>query len=294
MNENFFQLLLYAFSKNPDGPALLLPEGREISYRELAGQSAASAQLLDDLGVSIGDRVLVQTGKSPEAVSLYLGCLRAGAVYVPINTAYTLEEVAYFLADAEPALFVCDPADEEGFRSLVEERSPGTTVRSLGSAGEGSLIDALRGVSVDALNPSKMAERAGDDLAAILYTSGTTGRSKGAMLTHANLATSSVMLVDYWGWQEDDVLLHALPIFHVHGLFIALHCAMLKATPMIFMPSFDAATVLAELPRATVMMGVPTFYTRLLSQEGLNAELCAHMRLFLKHVQGTGYSSGTA
>ena len=278
MNENFFQLLLYAFSKNPDGPALLLPDGSEISYRELAGQSAAYAQLLDDLGVSVGDRVLVQTGKSSEAVALYLGCLRAGAVYVPINTAYTLEEVAYFLADAEPALFVCDPADEEGFRSLVEK---GTTVRSLGSAGEGSLIDALRGVSVDARHPPMMAERAGDDLAAILYTSGTTGRSKGAMLTHANLATSSVMLVDYWGWQEDDVLLHALPIFHVHGLFIALHCAMLKATPMIFLPSFDAATVLAELPRATVMMGVPTFYTRLLGQEGLNAELCAHMRLFI-------------
>jgi malonyl-CoA/methylmalonyl-CoA synthetase len=139
----------------------------------------------------------------------------------------------------------------------------------------------LEKVEADPRRPVPVAERTEDDLAAILYTSGTTGRSKGAMLTHGNLATSSVVLVDYWGWREDDVLLHALPIFHVHGLFIALHCAMLKATPMIFLPGFDATTVLEALPRATVMMGVPTFYTRLLGQDALNPECCAHMRLFI-------------
>jgi len=279
MNENFFQLLQYAFSKNPDGPALLLPDEREISYRELAARSASYALLLDGLGVAAGDRVLVQTGKSPEAVALYLGCLRAGAVYVPINTAYTPEEVAYFLADAAPKLFVCDPDDAAGFRVLAAEQSPDTRVHSLGTAGQGTLTEALNGLP--AVDAPPVAVRAASDLAAILYTSGTTGRSKGAMLTHGNLATSSVILVDYWGWREDDVLLHALPIFHVHGLFIALHCAMLKATPMIFLPGFDAQAVLAALPRATVMMGVPTFYTRLLAQDGLNADLCAHMRLFI-------------
>lgn len=281
MNENFYQLLEYAFAKNPDGPALLLPDGREISYGELARRSAACAGLLDDLGVSAGDRVLVQTAKSPEAVVFYLGCLRAGAVYVPINTAYTAAEVGYFLGDAEPALFVCDPADEAEFQALAKAEAPATRVLSLGAAGEGSLAEALGTAVAAGRKPPPLVVRSADDLAAILYTSGTTGRSKGAMLSHGNLATSSVMLVDYWGWQEDDVLLHALPIFHVHGLFVALHCAMLKATPMIFLPGFDAAEVLAALPRATVMMGVPTFYTRLLGQEALNADLCGHMRLFI-------------
>ncbi len=279
MNENFFQLLQYAFSKKPDGAALLLPGGREVSYRELSDQSAAYARLLSELGVSLGDRVLVQTEKSPEAVALYLGCLRTGAVYVPINTAYTAPEVAYFLEDAAPALFVCDPSDAAGFEAMVGTQTPAARVLSLGSDGQGTLTTALESVAGD--QPPLVAVRAEDDLAAILYTSGTTGRSKGAMLSHGNLAVSGVMLVDYWGWQDDDVLLHALPIFHVHGLFIALHCAMLKATPMIFLPGFDAQAVLAEVPRATVMMGVPTFYTRLLAQEALNADLCAHMRLFI-------------
>lgn len=279
MSENFYELLQYAFSKKPQGAALLLPDGREISYGELAAQSAAYAQLLGELGVGVGDRVLVQTGKSPAVVALYLGCLRAGAVYVPINTAYTGPEVEYFLNDASPVLFVCDPGDEAAYQTLAGNRGA-TRVLALGSDGQGSLSAALDGLTLDDSSVPAVA-RSADDLAAILYTSGTTGRSKGAMLSHGNLATSSVILVDYWGWQDDDVLLHALPIFHVHGLFIALHCAMLKATPMIFLPGFDAEAVLAELPRATVMMGVPTFYTRLLAQDGLNAEVCAHMRLFI-------------
>jgi malonyl-CoA/methylmalonyl-CoA synthetase len=276
MNENFYELLRYAFAKNPEGAALLLPDGREVSYSELAAQAATFSRLLGELGVTPGDRVLVQTGKSPEVVAFYLGCLRAGAVYVPINTAYTESEVAYFLGDAAPALFVCAPEDEAGFREMAGSDA---RVLSLGD-GRGTLMDALASLPADG-KPAPVTLRGADDLAAILYTSGTTGRSKGAMLTHGNLATSSVMLVDYWGWQDDDVLLHALPVFHVHGLFIALHCAMLKATPMIFLAGFDAQAVLAELPRATVMMGVPTFYTRLLGQNGLTREHCAHMRLFI-------------
>ncbi len=276
MSENFFELLSYAFSKNPDGPALIL-EGREdLSYRALEAYSEAFAALLVSLGVQVSDRVLVQAGKSPEAVALYLGCLRVGAVYVPINTAYTETEVAYFLTDAAPRLFVCDPRDEAAFSRLCE--GDRVEVRSLGVEADGSLLENL--TATDGPVPP-IAERERDDIAAILYTSGTTGRSKGAMLTHGNLSTSSVMLVDYWGWQSDDVLLHALPIFHVHGLFIALHCAMLKATPMLFLPGFQAEAVLAALPKATVMMGVPTFYTRLLEQEALDQDLCAHVRLFI-------------
>lgn len=279
MSENFFDLLRYAFLKNPEGPALILEDGRVVCYRDLEAQSAGFATLLAKLGVEVGDRVLVQAGKSPEAVALYLGCLRSGAVYVPINTAYTAAEVAYFITDAAPRLFVCDPRDEAAFAALPGAQSTQMVLSSLDVAGEGSLLEALADCAAE--SPPPVAVRSQDDPAAILYTSGTTGRSKGAMLSHGNLATSSVMLVDYWGWQDDDVLLHALPIFHVHGLFIALHCAMLKATPMLFLPGFDAETVIAALPKATVMMGVPTFYTRLLGQEALDPELCAHMRLFI-------------
>lgn len=278
MRENFFALLAYAFTQNPDGAALILPDRQAVTYGELQAQSGSYAALLASMGVTAGDRVLVQTGKSPEAVALYLGCLRLGAVYVPINTAYTSAEVAYFLVDAAPTLFVCDPRDEAQLGALAASQAPATAIRSLGVSGRGTLLDALAACDHEV---PPVAERHQDDLAAILYTSGTTGRSKGAMLTHGNLAVSSVVLVDCWGWQKDDVLLHALPIFHVHGLFIALHCAMLKATPIIFLPGFDADSVVDALPLATVMMGVPTFYTRLLGHQGLGPAACARMRLFI-------------
>lgn len=279
MSENFFFLLQYAFARHPERPALVLEDGSELSYRALEGLSARFAALLGSLGVGVGDRLLVQTDKSAQAVGLYLGCLRHGAIYVPINTAYTASEVAYFLADAEPALFVCRVADEAAFAGLAAERFPETRVRSLGGQGDGSLAGDLDALGEVGRLP--VAPRSTDDVAAILYTSGTTGRSKGAMLTHGNLATSAVVLVDCWGWRDDDVLLHALPIFHVHGLFVALHCALLTATPMLFLRGFDADTVLGALPRATVMMGVPTFYTRLLARSDLDRALCAHMRLFI-------------
>ena len=271
MNENLFWLLRYAFQRNPSGVALQVPGEGSISYAELEAESAAYAGRLEALGVSAGDRVLVQVDKSPQAVCLYLACLRAGAVFVPVNTAYTAQEVAYFLADAEPVLFVCRPSDEAGF----SETSAGVAVRSLGADGAGSLPQT------NAAANSDVAVRTADDLAAILYTSGTTGRSKGAMLSHGNLATSAVILIDCWGWRDDDVLLHALPVFHVHGLFVALHCAMLTATPMIFLPGFDADAVMAQIPAATIMMGVPTFYTRLLAHPELTAQHCRDMRLFI-------------
>jgi malonyl-CoA/methylmalonyl-CoA synthetase len=283
MTENFFELLAWAFARRPAALALTVPGRKDYLYSDLLDLSSDYASILEFLGVAAGDRVLVQTGKSPEAVGLYLGCLRRGAIYVPINTAYTEEEVGYFLQDAEPALLVCDPADEERYEALgaglsITDRAA-TRVLSLSKDGGGSLAELLARSAFP--TAATTVPRQADDIAAILYTSGTTGRSKGAMLTHGNLATSAVTLVDFWGWQDDDVLLHALPIFHVHGLFVAMHCAMLKATPMIFLPGFDVDAVIEAIPGATVMMGVPTFYSRLLASEKLTKELCSGMRLFI-------------
>jgi len=250
----------------------LAGNGENWTYAQLFKRSQQLAQTLVESGVAAGERVLVQVEKSPEAVALYLACLRVGGVFVPINTAYTDPEVDYFLADAEPVLFVCRLEDEVRVRHRVKA----CVVKSLSTRGDGSLLENLP----DGPGPA-ICQRSGSDLAAILYTSGTTGRSKGAMLSHNNLGISAVTLIDYWGWRSDDVLLHALPIFHVHGLFVALHCALLTATRLIFLPAFDTQTVLEQLPRATVMMGVPTFYTRLLGSADLTRTLCRSMRLFI-------------
>ena len=245
-------------------------------FGDLSRLCGRLAGKLIELGVDPGDRVLVQVDKSPEAVALYLACLQIGAVFVPINTAYTDPEVDYFLADAKPRLFVCRADDEDRFAQRVSANGDSVQLRSLSACGTGSLLEAM-----PEQPRSDVCPRQAQDLAAILYTSGTTGRSKGAMLSHANLAVSAVMLIDAWGWRSDDVLLHALPIFHVHGLFVALHCALLSGTRMIFHKSFQAQAMVAALPQATVMMGVPTFYTRMLSEDGLTAERCASMRLFI-------------
>jgi malonyl-CoA/methylmalonyl-CoA synthetase len=191
---------------------------------------------------------------------------------VPLNTAYTPAEVRYFLSDAAPRLFVCRPEDQAVHADSA--RDAGAQILTLDAKGKGT-IAARSGAS------DLVASRAGDDVAVILYTSGTTGRSKGAMLTHRNLASNALTLYDFWGWRVDDVLLHALPIFHIHGLFVALHTAMLGVSPMLFLPKFDVASVRAALPHATVMMGVPTFYTRLLDDPDFGADACAHMRLFI-------------
>lgn len=273
MSDNFYELLNRAFVEHADRPCLILPDGGSWSYGQIATLAGKIAQALRVRGVVVGDRVLVQVEKSPEAVALYLGCLQAAAVYVPINSAYTHEEVAYFVEDAEPSLLVCRRADEAALNVIA----PNLSMLTLAADGTGSLMTlALATQPMDGVVP-----REGSDMAAILYTSGTTGRSKGAMLTNVNLASNALTLIDYWGWQDDDVLLHALPIFHVHGLFVALHCAMLRGTAMIFLPGFDARQIIEWLPSATVMMGVPTFYTRLLEKGEFNAETCRNMRLFI-------------
>ena len=265
---NLYQRFASAFAGAGAAPALLLPSGEDWRYADLEAVAGRMAGALLALGVAPGERVLVQVPKTPEAVALYLACLQIGAVYAPLNTAYTAAEVGYFLADAEPALFVSAP----GFDVATDV--PQVT---LAADGTGSLAD----LAAKAEPATATVPRADDDLAALIYTSGTTGRAKGAMLSHGNLAANAITLCESWGWRPDDVLLHALPIFHVHGLFVALHCAFLTGTPLIFLPRFEAAAVLRELPRATVLMGVPTFYTRLLQEAAFDAAACAHMRLFI-------------
>jgi malonyl-CoA/methylmalonyl-CoA synthetase len=227
------------------------------------------------LGVKPGDRVAVQVEKSPANLVLYLASLRAGAVYLPLNTAYTLPELGYFVGDAEPSLIVCDPAAKAGVDELAVVS--GARVETLDAAGKGSLAELAR------RQPTQFETiaRSDEDLAAIVYTSGTTGRSKGAMLTHANLASNARTLVGSWRFGPDDVLIHALPIYHVHGLFVGINVLLMAGGTMIFLPKFDAVEILGLMPRATALMGVPTFYTRLLRQPGLTRDAAAGMRLFV-------------
>jgi malonyl-CoA/methylmalonyl-CoA synthetase len=239
-------------------------------------ESGRYAGLLVSLGVKPGDRVAVQVRKSPQALFLYLGCLRTGAIYLPMNDAYQRHEIAYFLGDATPRVFVCRPqiralADELAAKAGVDR------VMELDDSGCGSFADGA------AAKPDGFATvaRSGDDLAAILYTSGTTGHSKGAMLSHRNLAANAEVLHRYWEFRPGDVLLHMLPIFHVHGLFVATHCTLMNGSPMFFEPRFEAKRAVALLPKATVFMGVPTYYVRLLMEPGFTRALCANMRLFI-------------
>jgi malonyl-CoA/methylmalonyl-CoA synthetase len=264
---NFYQALEHSFASNFLADALRLADGTVWRYQHLQERVNDIARALVAEGLQPADRLVVQVEKSAENLALYLACLKVGGVYVPLNTAYTQTEVDYFINDAQPALFVGQI-----------ERSDVQTF-TMDDHGQGTLLER---VAAHSANPvPATATRQPDDMAAILYTSGTTGRSKGAMLSHANLASNAHSLSTCWGWQKDDVLLHALPIFHVHGLFIASHCALLNATPMIFLAKFDAAQVLELLPKATVLMGVPTFYTRLLQQAGLNHASVASIRVFI-------------
>ena len=275
-NANLYSLFSANFSNAPGAVFLEMPDGRRLHYADVPELTGRMLSLLQQYGVEKGDRVVVQVEKSIEAVGLYLACLRAGAIYIPLNTAYTVNEVAYFLQDAEPRVFVCTPQAKASLDGVAATAKVAKIV-TLGQAGDGELIAAL------AAQPAseQVVQVAGDDLAAILYTSGTTGRSKGAMLSHANLASNAQVLHDYWQWQPTDVLLHALPVFHVHGLFVALHCALLGGSRVLFMPRFDLPTVLGALPQATVMMGVPTFYTRLLGSEQFTRDSVTNMRLFI-------------
>ena len=256
-------------------PVLLLSDGTTLTGRVLAGRIARMAHAFRAVGVRPGDRVAVQVAKSPEALAAYAATVSIGAVFLPLNTAYTASELDYFLGDATPRLFLCDPAKAADLAPVAAAH--GAQVLTLDGAGQGSLAALMQG------QPATFAPepREPDDLAAILYTSGTTGRSKGAMLTHRNLASNAEALMGLWRFTGADVLLHALPIFHTHGLFVATNVALLARAKMIFLPGFDLPTVLRLLPEATVLMGVPTFYTRLLSDPRFDAALTAHMRLFV-------------
>ncbi len=280
MSDNLYDQLAARFGQDLGRLFASLPDGRRYLYRDVEEVSARFANAVVALGVRPGDRVAVQVEKSIEALMLYLGVIRAGAVFLPLNTAYTPAEVEYFLRDAEPRLFVCDPKRRDALAAIAE--TAGARLETLGvwtspDTSAGTLADR----ALAAPPAFTTVDRGPDDLAAILYTSGTTGRSKGAMLSHDNLASNAKTLVDYWRFSPEDVLLHALPIFHTHGLFTATNTLMMAAGSMILLPRFDADQVLAALPQATVMMGVPTFYTRLLQHPGLTREATKHMRLFI-------------
>jgi malonyl-CoA/methylmalonyl-CoA synthetase len=270
---------LLPFFRTPVGGAdkifLEAPNGRNYTYREFFALAGRFAHALRSRGVKPGDRVAVQIEKSPEALALYIACVRTGSVYLPLNTAYTPVEVKYFVGDAKPHLVVCRPSDRPQVAQIASE--VGGTTETLGTAGEGSLSELA------ADRPDEFDDHPSepDDLAAILYTSGTTGRSKGAMMTHRNLASNAATLKAYWCFTADDVLLHALPIYHTHGLFVATNVVLGAGASMLFLPRFDADEVTRLLPRATTMMGVPTFYTRLLDHPGFTRDQVEHMRLFI-------------
>ncbi|UOK71230.1 malonate--CoA ligase [Ancylobacter polymorphus] len=251
-------------------------DGAILTYAELDRRTARYANALVAMGLKPGDRVALQAEKSLEAVFVYLATVRAGGVFLPLNTAYTPPEVDYFLGDAEPAIFICDPASEAVLAPLARARGVAQVV-TLDANGHGTLraaAEACRSTFED-------VPRGPDDLAALLYTSGTTGRSKGAMLTHENLASNAQALAEAWHFTPDDVLIHALPIFHTHGLFVAINVTLAAGSSMIFLPKFDPARILALMGRASVLMGVPTFYVRLLKSPELTPEAAAGMRLFI-------------
>src|SRR6059058_980839 len=273
-NANLFSRLFDTLD-NPNRLAIEMLDGAHISYGDLIARAGQMANVLVARGVKPGDRVAAQTEKSEPALVLYLATVRAGAVYLPLNTAYTLNELDYFISDAEPSLVVCDPSKAEGIGAIAAKVN--AKVETLGADGKGSLTDAAAKAEVAFATVS----RANDDLAAILYTSGTTGRSKGAMLTHDNLASNSYSLVDYWRFTDRDVLIHALPIYHTHGLLVASNVTLFDRASMIFLPKFDPEMIIKLMARATVMMGVPTFYTRLLQSPALTKEATSHMRLFV-------------
>jgi malonyl-CoA/methylmalonyl-CoA synthetase len=253
-NQSLYAQIAARFPRDPAAPCLILPDKGVWTYGDIDRATGRLANLIVSLGLKPGDRVAAQVEKSPQALVLYLAALRAGMVFLPMNPAYQRDEVAYFLGDATPRLFVCQPQS----RVLADEVAPKVGLRhvlGLDDTGKGSLVDAAT-AQADAF---ETVERAGSDLAAILYTSGTTGRSKGAMLTHGNLASNARVLHQYWHFRPGDVLLHMLPIFHVHGLFVASHTALWNGSAIFFEPKFDARRALELLPQSTVFMGVPTY-----------------------------------
>jgi malonyl-CoA/methylmalonyl-CoA synthetase len=273
---NLYALFAEHFPQDCEACAIETHDGLYYSWNDIDHATARIANMLLALALPAGSRVAVQVEKSPEALLLYLATLRAGLVYLPLNTAYRADEIAYFIGDATPAVVVCAPQNF-GWVAQIAFKAGTAHVFTLSECRSGSLLERAQHYP-DQCTP---IARQPDDLAAILYTSGTTGRSKGAMLTLDNLASNARTLHKAWHWQKGDVLLHALPLFHVHGLFVASHCALLNGSKMIFLPKLDVPEIMRHLPRVTVFMGVPTYYVRLLAEESFGREVCANMRLFV-------------
>lgn len=273
---NLYQLFDTAFPADPESTLLQTGDGHCYSFGDARRESGRLANYLVSLGARPGDRVTAQVDKSPQALWLYLACLRAGLVYHPLNTAYQASELEYFLGNARPRIVVCAAHTESLFQALAG-RAGVEDVLTLEADGSGSLCGGAR----DCDDSFDTLAREPDDLAALLYSSGTTGRPKGIMLSHANLASNGRTLVKLWGFTSEDVLLHALPVFHVHGLFVAIHCVLLSGASMRWLHKFDAGEVMSQLPHCSVMMGVPTYYTRLLAEPAFSREVCARMRLFI-------------
>ena len=274
-DENLFALFEDRFPEDQRHTLLRTPDGRSYSYMEVVDETARIARCFRDMGLQPGNRVTVQVGKSPEAVWLYLACLRAGLIFHPLNPDYQIDELVYFVGNAEPSAIVCDPASEELFNELIKGRD--CVVLTLDTAGAGTLNAAIQEMAPE----FETVPRQADDTAVLLYSSGTTGLPKGAMLTHGNLAANTQTLVDSWGFSPEDHLLHALPIYHAHGLFVAIGCVLMSGAAMTFLPRFDVDEVLQSLPHATTMMGIPTYYTRLLKDPRFTQDVCANMRLFI-------------
>lgn len=256
-------------------PFLLLPDGSCLSHDDFLQQAAQIANTLTMLGLTPGDRVAVQVEKSAQSLAVYAACAQAGLIFLPLNTAYTEDELAYFIENSGATLILCDTSRQTGIAPIAKRL--GAQLETLDADGSGSLMDK----AATCERQFATVDRNGDDLAAFLYTSGTTGRSKGAMLTQDNLLSNAQTLVSEWRFTENDVLLHALPIFHTHGLFVATNVTLIAGGSMIFLPKFNLDQMIDWLPRATTMMGVPTFYTRLLDDPRFDRELTQHMRLFI-------------
>ncbi|WP_417539745.1 AMP-binding protein [Marinobacter sp.] len=276
MNKNFFNKILESAIQAQAKTFLVGQSEEEYSYNDLLEITAKFAENLRQLGVQPGDRVAAQIHKSPQGLFLYLATLRAGAIFVPLNTAYKAREIEYFLSDSKPAVFFCSEASAKDNHVAI-----GAHVRFGSAIFDEAGHCALLSAEVTCEPEAAPVERAGSDVAIIIYTSGTTGQPKGAMLTHDNLTSNGQSLTKGWKFTPSDVLLHALPIFHAHGLFISTHCALLSQSKVIFLERFDAKVVLDKLPESTVMMGVPTFYTRLLADPGFNRDVTHSVRLFI-------------
>ena len=279
-NANLFAALQDGFPADLQSVAVETDTGLNYSWQDLLDASAMMANLLDSLELPKGSRIAVQVEKSVEALMLYLATLRAGLIYLPLNTAYQSAEMAYFIEDSKPAVVVCS-GNNFGWVSKLAFTTGTAYVFTLNEDRSGSLLERAAAFS----RSHSVAQCASNDLAAIIYTSGTTGRSKGAMLSHGNLLSNAHVLQKVWGWRSaeegGDTLIHALPIFHVHGLFVAIHGALLNGSKMLWLAKFDPKVTLRFFSQATVFMGVPTLYVRLLGESGLTREAVKKMRLFI-------------